>query len=113
FDSVSIKLAGGECKDKTLTVSEGSQTFTQTFTVSQWDSAKAAGTVLRFSESFDSGTRISFDVDFDAIEDVADTAGVGTSVIEKNVNLQVVAENENGETVTRDGLSALGSGKVA
>ena len=113
FDSVSIKLAGGEGKDKTLTVTEGSQTFTQTFTVSQWEDAKAKGSVLRFAESFDSGTRISFDVDFDAIEDVADTAGVGTSVIEKNVNLQVTVENENGETVTRDGLSALGTGKVS
>ena len=69
--------------------------------------------MLRFSASFASGTRVSFDIDFNAIEDVADTAGVGTSVIEKNVNLQVVATNENGEAVTRDGLSALGSGKVA
>jgi flagellin-like hook-associated protein FlgL len=113
FDSVSIKLSGGTGKDKTFTVTEGSQTFTQTFTTSQWEDAKAAGTVLRFSASFDSGTRISFDIDFDAIEDVADTAGVGTSVIEKNVNLQVIAENENGETVTRDGLAALGTGKVS
>ena len=113
FNSLSIKLSGGVGKDKTLTVTEGSQTFTQTFTVSQWDAAKADGTVLRFSESFDSGTRISFDVDFDSIEDVADTAGVGTSVIEKNVDLQVKVENENGETVTRDGLAALGTGKVA
>lgn len=113
FDSVSIKLAGGEGKDKTITVTEGSQTFTQTFTTTEWEDAKALGNVLRFSESFNSGTRISFDVDFDAIEDVADTAGVGTSVIEKNVNLQVQVENENGETVTRDGLSALGTGKVS
>jgi flagellin-like hook-associated protein FlgL len=113
FDSISIKMSGGTGKDKTLTVSEGSQTFTQTFTVSQWDDAKAAGTVLRFSQSFTSGTRISFDLDFDAIEDVADTAGVGTSVIEKNVNLQVIATNENGEAVTRDGLSSLGAGKVS
>ncbi len=113
FDSVSIKLSGGKGKDKTFTVTEGSQTFTQTFTTSQWEEAKAQGTVLRFSASFDSGTRLSFDVDFDAIEDVADTAGVGTSVIEKNVNLQVIAENENGETVTRDGLAALGAGKVS
>ncbi len=113
FDSVSIKLTGGEGKDKIITVTEGSQTFTQTFTVSEWDNAKANGTVLRFSQSFDSGTRISFDVDFDSIEDVADTAGVGTSVIEKNVDLQVTVENENGETVTRDGLSALGTGKVS
>ncbi|HEU4498826.1 MAG TPA: hypothetical protein VFR60_05770, partial [Sphingomicrobium sp.] len=113
FDSISIKLSGGVGKDKTFTVTEGTQTFTQTFTNAESDAAEAAGTVLRFSASFNSGTRISFDVDFNAIEDVADTAGVGTSVIEKNVNLQVVAENENGETVTRDGLSALGSGKVS
>ncbi|HEY1384063.1 MAG TPA: flagellin [Dongiaceae bacterium] len=113
FDSLSIKLSGGTGKDKTFTVTEGSQTFTQTFTNDEFDAAKAAGNVLRFSASFNSGTRISFDVDFDAIEDVADTAGVGTSVIEKNVNLQVVATNQNGETVTRDGLAALGSGKVA
>jgi flagellin len=113
FDSISVKLSGGIGKDKTFTVTEGSQTFTQTFTNAEFDAANAAGNVLRFSASFNSGTRISFDVDFDAIEDVADTAGVGTSVIEKNVNLQVVAENKNGETLTRDGLSALGSGKVS
>ena len=113
FDSISIKLSGGTGKDKTFTVTEGTQTFTQTFTNAESDAAEAAGTVLRFSASFNSGTRISFDVDFNAIEDVADTAGVGTSVIEKNVNLQVISENQNGETVTRDGLSALGSGKVS
>ncbi|MGH6891363.1 MAG: flagellin [Dongiaceae bacterium] len=113
FDNISIKLAGGQGKDKTFTVTEGLQTFTQTFTISQSDAAKASGTVLRFAQSFNSGTRISFDVDFDSIEDVPDTAGIGTSVIEKNVNLQVIATNENGEAVTRDGLSALGSGKVA
>jgi flagellin-like hook-associated protein FlgL len=113
FDSISIKLSGGTGKDKTFTVTEGTQTFTQTFTNAEFDAAKASGSVLRFSASFNSGTRISFDVDFDAIEDVADTAGVGTSVIEKNVNLQVVATNENGETVTRDGLAALGGGKVS
>jgi hypothetical protein len=113
FDSLSIKLSGGTGKDKTFTVTEGSQTFTQTFTNAEFDAAKAAGNVLRFSATFNSGTRIGFDVDFDAIEDVPDTAGVGTSVIEKNVNLQVIAENQNGETVTRDGLAALGSGKVS
>jgi len=113
FDNISIKLSGGIGKDKTFTVTEGTQTFTQTFTNAEADAAEASGTVLRFSASFNSGTRISFDVDFSSIEDVPDTAGVGTSVIEKNVNLQVIATNQNGETVTRDGLSALGSGKVS
>ncbi|WP_374372740.1 flagellin [Dongia sp.] len=113
FDSISIKLSGGTGKAKTFTITEGDQTFTTTFTVSEWEAAEAQGTILRLSNSFDSGTRISFDVDFDAIEDVPDTAGVGTSIIEKNVNLQVIAENQNGETITRDGLNLLGNGKVA
>lgn len=113
FNSISIKLSGGTGKDKTFTVTEGTQTFTQTFTNAEFNAAKDSGSVLRFSASFNSGTRIGFDVDFDAIEDVADTAGVGTSVIEKNVNLQVVATNENGEAITRDGLAALGTGKVS
>jgi len=113
FDSISIKLTGGLGKDKTFTVTEGSATITQTFTVSQADEAKARGDVLRFAASFSSGTNVSFDVDFDAIEDVPDTVGVGTSVIEKNVNLQIVATNSNGETITRDGLNLLGQGKVA
>src|SRR5688572_13669069 len=73
FDSVSIKLSGGQGKDKTFTVTEGSQTFTQTFTNAEADAAEASGTVLRFSASFTSGTRSSFDVDVDAIDDVADT----------------------------------------
>lgn len=113
LDSISIKLSGGVGKDKTFTVTEGEATITQTFTVSQFDEAKARGDVLRFAASFNSGTNISFDVDFDSIEDVPDTVGVGTSVIEKNVNLQIIATNENGETITRDGLNLLGQGKVA
>lgn len=112
FDSISIKLTGGLGKDKTFTVTEGQATITQTFTTTQFEEAKARGDVLRFASSFNSGTNVSFDVDFDAIEDVPDTVGVGTSVIEKNVNLQILATNQNGETITRDGLNLLGQGKV-
>jgi flagellin-like hook-associated protein FlgL len=113
FDSISLKLGGGKGKDKTFTLTEGSETVTQTFSKAQWDAAKADGEVLRFSYEFKSGTNVSFDVDFDAIEDVPDTAGVGTSIIEKNVNLQILATNQNGETITRDGLNLLGQAKVA
>jgi flagellin-like hook-associated protein FlgL len=113
FDSISIKLGGGKGKDKTFTLTEGSETITQTFTTAQWDAAKADGEILRFSYEFKSGTNVSFDVDFQAIEDVPDTAGVGTSIIEKNVNLQILATNQNGETITRDGLNLLGQAKVA
>ncbi len=42
-----------------------------------------------------------------------DTAGVGTSTIQKNINLQVSVSNLAGETVTRDGLQSVGNGKVS
>ena len=112
---VSIKLAGGKGKDKTFTVTEGSQTFTQTFTdPAQWDDAKATGARPALRRPLrQRHPHVIFDVDFDTIEDVPDTAGVGTSVIEKNVNLQRRRHQRNGEMITRDGLNALGTGKLA
>jgi flagellin-like hook-associated protein FlgL len=113
YDSISIKLSGGVGKDKTFTVTEGNETITQTFTAEDWQIAQSNGVNLRFSHSFTSGTKVSFDVDFEAIEDVPDTAGVGTSVIEKNVDLQLVVTNQNGEIVKRDGNNLLGQGKLS
>lgn len=113
FDSVSIKLAGGKGKDKTFTITEGSVSQTVTFTQAQAAAADAKGQVLHASVSFASGTHVNFDVDFTKIEDTPDTAGVGTSTIEKLVNLQVKATNGAGETVTRDGLNLLGQGKTS
>ena len=113
YDSITIKLSGGQGKDKTFTVSEGSETITQTFTAQDSAIAVANGVDLRFSHKFASGTNVSFNIDFEAIEDVPDTAGVGTSVIEKNVNLQLIVTNENGEVITRDGRNLLGQGKLA
>jgi len=113
FDSVSIKLAGGKGKDKTFTITEGNQSQTVTFTQAQWNAADSKGQVLHASVSFGSGTHVNFDVDFNQIENTPDTAGVGTSTIEKLVNLQVKATNSAGETVVRDGLNPLGQGKTA
>ncbi|MDQ7247155.1 flagellin N-terminal helical domain-containing protein [Dongia sedimenti] len=113
LSDITVKLSGGEGKDKTFTVTEGDESFTTTFTQAEWKTAKDAGTVLKFSHSFASGTNLSFDVDFDSIEDVPDTAGVGTSTIQKNINLQVSVSNLAGETVTRDGLQSVGNGKVS
>ena len=96
FDNVVIKYAGGKGKDKTFTITEGSIAVTKTFTTAQWDDAKATGRLLNFDHQFASGTHINFDVDFDEIDDVPDTAGVGTSVIEKNVNVAVSTTNLNG-----------------
>jgi flagellin-like hook-associated protein FlgL len=113
FDSVSIKLAGGKGKDKTFTITEGTTSQTVTFTQAQWTAANAQGKVLHASVSFSSGTKVNFDVDFNQIEDTPDTSGVGTSTVEKLVNLQVKATNSAGETVVRDGLNPLGQGKAS
>jgi len=113
FDAVTIKLAGGKGKDKTFTISEGDKSQTVTFTQAQWTAANAAGKVLHASVSFASGTKVNFDVDFNQIENTPDTAGVGTSTVEKLVNLQVKATNSAGETVVRDGLNPLGQGKAS
>lgn len=113
LDAISIKVSGGKGKDKTFTITEGTETVTQTFTTIEADIANQNGAVLRLAHSFASGTKVSFDINFKDIEDVPDTAGIGTSVIEKTVNLQAKVTNQNGETVIRDGLSLLGQGKVA
>jgi len=113
FDSVSIKLAGGKGKDKTFTITEGTTSQTVTLTQAQWNAANADGKVLHASVSFKSGTKVNFDVDFNQIENTPDTAGVGTSTVEKLVNLQVKATNSAGETVVRDGLNPLGQGKAS
>jgi flagellin-like hook-associated protein FlgL len=113
LSDITIKLSGGKGKDKTFTVSEGNESYTQTFTQAQWTNAKINGTVLKFAHSFSSGSNVSFDIDFDSIEDTPDTAGVGTSTIQKNINLQVSVTNTAGETITRDGLQSVGNGKVS
>ncbi len=113
FSNISIKLSGGTGKDKTFTITEGDQSTTLTFTQAQWSQANSNGQVLHASVAFNSGTKVGFDINFKDIENVPDTAGVGTSVIEKNVNLQVKATNSAGETIVRDGLNALGQGKAS
>lgn len=114
FDDVTVRYAGGKGKDKTFTVTEGSVAFTRTFTNAEWDAAKATGRVLNFDHQFASGTHVNFDVDFDAIDEVADTAGVGTSVIEKNVNLEIGVANLNGigQRILRSGLNLSGQQKL-
>ncbi|HET6159655.1 MAG TPA: flagellin [Dongiaceae bacterium] len=114
FEDVVIKYAGGKGKDKTFTITEGSVAITKTFTVAQWNNAKATGHLLNFDHQFASGTHINFDVDFDEIDDVPDTAGVGTSVIEKNVNIEVAATNLNGigQRIERSALNLSGQQKL-
>jgi flagellin-like hook-associated protein FlgL len=114
FDDVTIRYAGGKGKNKTFTVTEGSIAFTRTFTNAEWDDAKTTGRILNFDHQFASGTHVNFDIDFDAIDEVPDTAGVGTSVIEKNVNLEIGVANLNGigQRIGRSGLNLSGQQKL-
>lgn len=115
FDDIVIKYSGGKGKDKVFTVTEGSVSFTTTFTIAQWNAAKASGKLLNFYHQFASGTHVEFDVNFDEIDDVPDTNGVGTSVIEKFVDVNVAATNFNGlgQRIVRSGTNLLGQQKLA
>ncbi|MBI2255516.1 MAG: hypothetical protein HYU58_12910 [Proteobacteria bacterium] len=113
FDPIQIKVSGGKGKDKTFTISEGNETQSFTLTQDQWKDANAVGSTLHVATSFKSGTNVSFEVDFEKIEDVPDTAGIGTSTIEKNVDLRIAVTNGNGEAIVRDGMNDLGLSKLA
>lgn len=115
LDSISIRYTGGEGKAKTFTITEGDVAVTRTFTLQEWADAESTGRVLNFDHQFASGTHINFDIDFDQIDDVADTNGLGTSVIEKLVDLGVNVSNFNGvgQTITRSADNLLGQQKLA
>nr|WP_295827193.1 flagellin [uncultured Azospirillum sp.] len=66
----------------------------------------------KISESFASGTIVSFTVDRRLLE-AANNQGNGISTIEKKVDLQIQVTNSNGAQVTRDGTSDQGDGKLA
>lgn len=115
LDPISIRYTGGVGKAKTFTITEGDIAVTKTFTLQEWDNAKATGKLLNFNHQFASGTNINFDIDFDQIDDVADTNGLGTSRIEKLVNLSVDVANFNGvgQTISRSASNLLGQQKLA
>jgi flagellin-like hook-associated protein FlgL len=115
FSSLTVKIVGGIGQDKTITVTEGDASFTQTFTQAQWKAIKATNQELNFDHQFASGTHINFDVNFDEIESVPDTAGVGTSTIEKFANLGASMTNFNGigGTITRSASNLSGQQKLS
>lgn len=115
FDNISLKYTGGKGKDKTYTITEGEVSFTKTFTTKDWAIAKATGKPLNLDHQFPSGTHINFDIDFDEIDDVPDTYGLGTSIIEKFVDVTVSVANFNGvgQEIQRSGSSLLGQQKLA
>lgn len=115
FSSLQVKITGGVGQDKTITVTEGTVAFTQTYTQAQWKAANSTGRVLNFDHQFASGTHINFDIDFEQIEAVPDTAGVGTSTIEKFADLGIGVTNFNGigATVNRSASNLSGQQKLA
>jgi flagellin-like hook-associated protein FlgL len=115
FSQLQVKIVGGIGQNKTITVTEGGTSFTQTFTQAQWKAANSTNQVLNFDHQFASGTHINFDVNFDEIEAVPDTAGVGTSTIEKFTDTGVSVTNFNGigSTVTRSGANLAGQQKLS
>jgi flagellin-like hook-associated protein FlgL len=115
FEPVVVRYTGGVGKNKTFTVTEGGVSVTKTFTTQQWSIAKATGKLLNFDHQFPSGTHVNFDIDFDLIDDVPDTNGLGTSIIEKFVDLGVSIANFNGvgQNITRSADNLLGQEKLA
>jgi flagellin-like hook-associated protein FlgL len=115
FADLTLKVVGGPGQDKTITVTEGTTSFSQTFTQAQWKIAKSLNQTLTFDHQFASGTHVTFDADLDHIEAVPDTAGVGTSSIERYVALAVSVTGANGigQSIDRSAASQLGQAKLA
>lgn len=111
FNNIQIAVTGSPGRDKTITVSNPPESYTQKFTVDEWTAA--AGTPLSLDHSFQSGTRVRFDVDFDLMDATAGNGGARSAEIEKHAALAVEVTNSQGLTVTRDLMSPLGQGKLA
>ncbi|QCG88754.1 flagellin [Azospirillum sp. TSH100] len=103
--SVSVNASGG-----TITLT-GNSTAGAVTDFSLTSSATNALT-KKISESFASGTIVSFTVDRRLLE-AANNQGNGISTIEKKVDLQIQVTNSNGAQVTRDGLKDQGDGKLS
>jgi flagellin len=111
------RLSGSSFDLASVTVSAGTLTITGLTTAGvarevalQATSTNALSKTI--SESFASGTVVSFTVDRTLLED-ASNDGNGTSTIQKKVDIQVSVSNLAGNTVTRDGNNLRGEGKLA
>lgn len=113
FNNIQIAVTGSPGRDKTITVSNPPESYTQKFTMDEWKAAETVGTPLSFDHAFQSGTRIRFDVDFDLMDATARNGGSRSAEIEKHAALAVEITNSQGLTVTRDLMSPLGQGKLA
>jgi flagellin len=111
------RLSGSSFDVASVTVSAGTITITGSTTsgVAREVTLQATATNAlskTISESFASGTVVSFTVDRKLLED-ASNDGNGTSSIQKKVDIQVSVTNLAGNTVTRDGNNLRGEGKLS
>ncbi|NYZ15439.1 flagellin [Azospirillum sp. RWY-5-1] len=106
--SIDVASAGGTGSQITLT-GKTDTTTKREFSLSAETENALSKTI---SESFASGTVVSFTVDRKLMEQAAN-AGAGVSSIEKKVDIQVEVTNLTGTTVTRDGNNKRGEGKLS
>ncbi|QCG87591.1 flagellin [Azospirillum sp. TSH100] len=110
------RLVGKDVASVSVNASGGTITLTGNSTagaVREMTVTTAATNALtkKISESFASGTIVSFTVDRRLLE-AANNQGNGVSVIEKKVDLQIQVTNSNGAQVTRDAMNDRGDGKL-
>lgn len=113
FNNIQISIAGSPGRDKTISVSNPPETYTQKFSVDDWKDADEAGRLLTLNHAFESGTHVSFNVDFDLVDAAAQSVGARSVEIEKHAALAVEVTNNQGLTMTRDLMNPLGQGKLA
>ncbi|MFC5354521.1 flagellin [Azospirillum himalayense] len=113
FNPITIDVKGPPGRDKQITVGNPPEETTVRFTLEQWQSAKAANTSLSFNHTFNSGTHVSFSVDFERIEGSGSNYGQGISTIEKAVDLRLEVKQGDGETLVREANSLRGNRKLS
>ena len=98
----------------TADVTTGMLTLTGTVAKGDYTVSATAENALtkQVSETFASGTVVSFTVDRKKME-AAVNGGNGISIIEKNVDIKITATNLAGTEVTRDGKHPRGLGKLS
>ncbi|WP_372399256.1 flagellin [Azospirillum sp. HJ39] len=119
--SISTAISGGRLQGKDVATASiqtnGTITLTGNTTAGvvrdfTLTSSTTNALTKKISESFASGTIVSFTVDRQLLE-AANNQGNGISSIEKKVDLQIQVTNSNGAQVTRDGNNEQGNAKLA
>ena len=120
--SISTAISSGRLSGSSIDVASAAGTGSQITLTGKTDtttkrefslSAETENALSKtISESFASGTVVSFTIDRKLLEAAAN-GGSGVSSIEKKVDIQVEVTNLTGTSVTRDGNNKRGEGKLS